>query len=724
MIRRFALLFVFVALLSSLSLFADEGMWLFNAPPKAQIKAKYGFDVTQAWLDHVRLSSVRFNNGGSGSFVSADGLTFTNHHVGAECVHQLSTGGKDYIKDGFYAKTRTEEAKCPDLELNVLQDIEDVTAKVNAAVKPGMSPAEAGQAQRGEMSAIEKDCTTKSGLRCDVVTLYSGAQYHLYKYKKYTDVRLVFAPEFGIAFFGGDPDNFEYPRYDLDITFFRIYENDKPVHLANYFKWSKDGVKENDLIFVSGNPGSTGRLNTMAQLNFLRDDAYPLLLKTYTLRIQALKKFAAESEENARIAQEDIFGYENSLKAVTGYNDGLHDKDLMAKKADEEKKLRAYVDSDPKRKNDFGDPWGDLEKAADAEKTFYTPYFFIEQRRGFTSEIATFARILVRAAEEKTKPNGERLREYRDSALPSLEQQLFSTAPVYKSLDTLELGDAMAQLAQTLPEDDVVKKVIAGKDPREVAKEAIAGTKLDDVAVRKQLYEGGVKAIQASTDPMIVLLRDIDPEARQLRKRYDDQVDAVERRAGGQIAKARFAQGGANNYPDATFTLRLSYGAVKSFTEDGRGPSPAGTKLPYFTTIRGAFEHAEKHGSKPPYQLPDSWLKAKSKLNLNTPLNTTSTPDIIGGNSGSPVINKNAEIVGIIFDGNIQSLPWRFAYEDRIGRSIEVDSRGIQEALRNVYGATALADELGGGAAGVEARHGHRMRDHAKEEKKEQSKSQ
>ena len=322
--KRLSSIVLACTFLTSTLAIADEGMWLYNAPPKDAIKAKYGFELTQQWLDYIRLSSVRFNNGGSGSFVSPDGLTFTNHHVGAECVHQLSTGGHDYIKTGFYAKTQAEEPKCPNLELNQLVAIEDVTDKVNAGVKPGMSAADAGQAQRAAMSEVEKNCSTSTGLRCDVVIFYSGQVYNLYKYKKYTDVRLVFAPEFDIAFFGGDPDNFTYPRYDLDITFFRVYEHGKPAHLDNYLKWSSSGVNDGDLIFVSGHPGNTGRLLTVAQLEFLRDLQYPAALKYYARRIEVLQNFSKESEEDARIAQEDIFGLQNSQKAITGYEFWFH----------------------------------------------------------------------------------------------------------------------------------------------------------------------------------------------------------------------------------------------------------------------------------------------------------------------------------------------------------------------------------------------------------------
>jgi hypothetical protein len=679
---------IFVCLASLLS--ADDGMWLYNAFPKDKVKAKYGFEPSQQWLDHLRLSSVRFNVG-SGSFVSPDGLTFTNHHVGAACVQQISTNGKDYMKSGFYAATQADEPKCPDLELSQLIAIEDVTAKIKAAVNSGMSTAEAGAAQRSAMTNAEKECST-SGLQCDVVTFYSGAVYHLYKYKKYTDVRLVFAPEFSMAFYGGDPDNFTYPRYDLDITFFRVYENGKPAHTENYLRWSKTGVTDNQLIFVSGNPGTTGRLRTVAQLEYLRDVDYPSRLETYARRIALLQTFSAASRENARIAQEDIFGLQNSQKAITGYESGLRDPAFMARKAGDEQKLRAEIDANPKQKAEVGDPWDAISRAMKVQDEIYLPLTFVERSRGFVSDLAQFARILIRVTDEKTKPNQDRLREFRDSNLPSVEQQLFSTAPVYKSLELVLLTNSLDQMQSALGEDNpVVQKVLGDKKPGDVAKALINGTKLDDAAYRKQLYEGGATAVQASTDPMIVMMRSIDPYARAVRKRYEDEVDSVERSEGAKIAKAQFSAHGFTQPPDATFTLRLSYGAVKGYAEDGK-------PIPYFTQIGGAFQHAAEHDSKPPYQLPESWMNAKSKLNLSTPLNFVSTADIIGGNSGSPTINQQGEVVGIIFDGNIESLPNNFGYTDKQARAVSVDSRGILEALRQVYGATALADELAGPA--------------------------
>ena len=692
----FSALLAFAFIFSTLAT-ADEGMWLYNEPPKDKIKAKYGFELTQPWLDHVRLSSVRFNNGGSGSFVSADGLTFTNHHVGAGCVQQLSTEGHDYIKTGFYAKTQSEEAKCPNLELNQLVGVDDVTDKINSGLKAGMSAAETGQAQRAAMSQVEKDCSTTTGLRCDVVIFYSGQVYNLYKYKKYTDVRLVFAPEFDIAFFGGDPDNFTYPRYDLDITFFRVYENGKPAHIDNYLQWSRTGVKDGDLIFVSGHPGNTGRLLTMAQLEFLRDVQYPASLKVFARRITLLQNFSKQSEENARIAKENIFGLQNSQKATTGYQSGLLDKAIMDKKAADEAKLRAAFKADSKNAGTPA-PWEEIAQVIKVQQSIYLELTYLERLRGFSGHLAQNARILVRAAEEKPKPNSERMREFRDSALPSLEQQLFSTEPVYKNLDTVLLADSLSEMQDALGKDNPdVQKALRGETPAEAAKEIIANTKLDDVAVRRQLYEGGQAAVDASTDPLIVTMRAIEPAARAVRKQFDDKVDSVVRRDGTIVAKTRFAQSGFTQPPDATFTLRLSYGAVKGYQENGKA-------IPFSTNIGGAYEHAAEHNNQPPYNLPESWMKSKANLDLKTPLNFVSTADIIGGNSGSPTVNQKGEVVGIIFDGDIESLPWNFAFSDVQGRAVSVDARAIQEALRKIYGATALADELlGTKAAGANA---------------------
>jgi hypothetical protein len=686
MMKRIAILLALVMLCLGNSIYADEGMWLFNAFPKDKVQAKYGFAPDQAWLDHVRLSSARAPNGSS-SFVSPDGLIFTNHHIAQECIHDLSTSGKDYMKQGFYAPTRADEAKCPGMEFVVLEDISDVTAKVNSAVKPGMSTADAGKAQREEIGSLEKECSI-NGMRCDVVTFYSGALYNLYKYKKYDDIRLVFAPEFDIAFFGGDPDNFEYPRYDLDISFFRAYEDGQPAKIHDYLKWSPNGASDSELVFVSGHPGRTGRLLTMDQLGFLRDYQFPLQLNSYTQRLAAIQKFSAESPENERQAQSDVFGLQNSFKAVTGYLAGLKDQDLMAKKAADEKSLQEFVNSDPTRKQEFGDPWSAIAKAVDVQKQIYKPLFYLDANGGFRGDLAAYAHAIVRAAYEKQKPSNQRIRGYQDAQLPTTQQRLYSTAPVYKNLEQVELAESLGEMREVLGADNPdVQKALAGKTPDERAKELIEGTKLEDVAVRKQLFEGGMKAVDASTDPLIVMMRAIEPDAAAVHNQDEDQVQSVLRQSGANIGKALFAQKGLSVPPDATFTLRLSYGAVEGYKLNGKDVS-------WFTTMGGAYEHAAKHDSKPPYQLPESWIKYKSAINLQTPYDTVSTADIIGGNSGSPVINKAGEVVGIIFDGNIESLEWNFAYSDKVARAVEVDSRAITESLRNIYHADGLLKEL------------------------------
>jgi hypothetical protein len=673
--RRLILVACVVVSLTALAL-ADEGMWLFNHPPAATIKAKYNFTLTPTWLEHVQKASVRFNSGGSGSFVSADGLTFTNHHVAQTCLHGISTAEKDLYKTGFYARTSAEEAKCPDLELNTLLSMEDVTGGVNAGITAGMSAAEAGATQRANMSQLESDCNTSTGLRCQVVTFYSGAVYELYRYKKYTDVRLVFAPEFDIAFFGGDPDNFEFPRYDLDVCFFRIYENDRPVHLEHYFKWAATDLKDGDLVFVSGHPGSTDRLATITQLGFLRDVSLPLALEIGKRRDTVLKNWGAKSDENYRRAQESIFGIENNLKRNKVYLSSLFDRTIMDKKEAEENALKQSLAADPKRA-EYGDPWADVAQAVAIERNIYLPLLLIERRSGFGGDLAGYARALVRAAAERQKPNGQRLREYSDAGLPSLEQSLSADTPVYKDMDELQLADSLSLLKEKLPNDPTTVAVLKGRRPDQVAHDLVTATKLDDPAVRRRLYTGGEAAVQSSADPMIVLLRTIDAEARKYRIQYDDQVASVERISGGRIGRLRFARDGFNVAPDATFTLRLSYGPVRGYVEDGIGDAvPKGTKVSPFTSRIDA--------------------KQAGKINLNTPFNFVSTADIIGGNSGSPVINTAAEVVGIIFDGNMQSLPWRYVYDDAVGRAVSVDSRGILEALRHIYGATRVADELSG----------------------------
>lgn len=687
-----------LALLAAFALFlavtgpvgrADEGMWLFNNLPRKQLAEKYKFEPTAEWTDHVMKSSVRFNSGGSGSFVSSTGLVLTNHHVGADTLHKISAAGHDYYKEGFRAKSPSEEQKSPDLELNVLQSIEDVTDRVNAAVKADLSPAEAFAARRGVMSTIEKESLDKTGLRSDVVTLYQGGQYHLYRYKKYTDIRLVFAPEFEVAFFGGDPDNFEYPRYDLDICLFRVYENDKPVKIEHYLKWSKAGASDNELVFVSGHPGKTDRLNTIAALKYVRDVQSPNTLDLLRRREIMLQQYGQDGDEQGRIAKEDLFSIQNSRKAYYGRIAGLQDPSIMAKKAAAEQALRAKIDGDPKMKAEYGNAWSRIEQAQQIRREIASQMNTLESARGLNSTLFTIARTLVRMADENEKPNRERLREFSDSARESLELELYSTAPIYDDLEQVKLSDGLGYLLEKLGGDyPLAGKILAGKNPADRAAELIQGTKLKHVAERKRIAAGGRKAIAESTDPMIALARLVDPEARAVRKKFEEQVVETERQAYAQIARALFAIGGTSNSPDATFTLRLSYGTVKGYEEGGKTVAP-------WTTMGGAFEHADHHGNKAPWALPPSWHSHKQAIDPQTPFNFVSTCDIIGGNSGSPVINRNAEFVGIIFDGNIQSLVGDFIFDETQNRAVSVHSAAILESLRNIYDAKSLAAELG-----------------------------
>ncbi len=668
---------------------ADEGMWLYNQFPKKMLKDKYGFEPSNEWLTHVRLSSVRFNSGGSGSFVSSKGLVMTNHHVGADALAKMSTADRDLVKLGYYAKTPADELKCVDLELNVLMNIEDVTQRVNEAVKPGMSAADAQQARRAVINTIEKEAFDKSGLRSDVITLFQGGEYHLYQFKKYTDIRLVFAPEKDIAFFGGDPDNFEYPRYDLDICFFRVYENGQPAKIEHYLNWSKNGAADNELIFVSGHPGRTSRLNTVAHLEYLRDIQFPQTLDLLRRREVLLKTYSDRSLVNARRAEDDLFSIQNSRKARIGGLGGLQDPAIMDKKKAEEAELRAKVDADPKLREKYGTAWDDVAKTIKFIKTIRTEFNLLEAGQAFNSELFSIAKTLVRMADEDAKPNAQRLREFGEAGRASLELQLYSDAPIYSDLETVKLADSLGMMVEMLGADnETVKQVLNGRSPRDRAAELVNGTKLASVEERKKIAKVGKSAISGSSDAMIKLARLVDPRARELRTQFEQQYDEPQRQAYAKVAGARFAVLGSTTYPDATFTLRLAFGTVKGYEDEGK-------KIPPWTTLGGTFKHAEAHGSKEPFELPESWLKNRDKLNADTPFNFVSTADIIGGNSGSPVVNKAGELVGIIFDGNIQSLVLDFMYTDTVARAVSVHSSGIMEALRKVYGHTALADELG-----------------------------
>jgi hypothetical protein len=663
---------------------ADEGMWTFDNPPLKRLQEAYGFTPTRDWLDKVRLASVRFNDGGSGSFVSKDGLMITNHHVGLGCIQNISTQERDYVSEGFLAPSRDEEPACPGYEVNVLVALEDVTPRVLGAVKPAMSDKEAGEARKAATARLEKECAERTRQRCDVIPLYQGAEYHLYTYKKYTDVRLVFAPEQQTAFFGGDPDNFTFPRHDLDVCIVRAYEDGAPARPPAYLPWARKGAEDGDLVFVSGNPGSTARLETSGQLASQREVIQPSVLKSLKQRLAVLKAFAAKSPESARRAKAQILSMENSIKAREGRLKALRDAKAMAAKEEAEKELRARYAADRELARG-ADPW---ETIAAAQKKLDARF---EEYRlaGFGgSRLLGIAGTIVRYGEEKNKPNEVRLEEFRDSNLASLENTLYSPAPIYDDVEEVTLTDRLKEAEEILGKNHAyVRAILGGRTPEQVAREAVAGTKLEDVAVRRSLVAGGPAAVAASTDPMIALARKIDPPSREARKFYEDEVDAVQKRAGERIAQARWQAFGKTLHPDATFTLRLSFGTVKGYPAEG-------TLVPARTTFHGLYDRAAAFRNQPPWNLMPRWVERKKDVDLETPFNFVSTADIIGGNSGSPVVNRDGEFVGIIFDGNIQSLALDYYYTDEHARAVSVDARGILEALRKVYDAKDLVQEL------------------------------
>ena len=671
---------LWIAMAVCRGVWADEGMWLFNDLPGEHLKTKYGFEPTEPWARHVMLSSVRFNSGGSASFVSSTGLVLTNHHVGADTLHKISTPEHNYYRDGFYAKTPAEEIKAPDLELNQLVATEDVTERVGAAVKSGTSAAEAFASRRAVMSQIEKESLDRTGLRSDVVTLYGGARYHLYRYKKYTDVRLVWAPESAIAFFGGDADNFEYPRYCLDVCLFRVYEDDKPAKIEHFLKMSPKGAADGELVFVSGNPGRTQRIFTTAALKYQRDRYVPFVLNFLRRREILYQQFGLEGEEQERRVRDDLFGTQNARKAYTGMAQGLQDPTFFARKEAEETALRAKVAGDPNLRK-YADAWKTIEEVQARRGDL------LEQTPSFAGRHYQIAETLVFMAAEDQKPNSERLREYRESARASLEQQLFSPAPIHPNLEQAKLADSLSLFAERRGGDHpLVEQVLDGKGPQARAAELVGGTELAEIAVRRRLAEGGQTAIDASTDPLIQLARLMEPEARRIRK-IEDELDELERQAYSQITSAVYAVKGTGTYPDATFTLRLAFGQVEGYVDGGR-------PIPPWTTMGGAFDDEEEHGAKEPWKLPSGWHARKDRLSLETPFNFVCTADIIGGNSGSPVINRNAELVGVIFDGNIQSLTGRYYYSDTTARAVSVHSSVVLESLRKIYDAARLVEEL------------------------------
>ncbi len=689
--RSLALSFLALALAGT-SLRAEEGMWTFENLPTKKIQATYGWAPDQAWLDHVRLSSLRFP-GGSGSFVSKDGLVLTNHHVGRGWIQRVSSKDVDYVKNGFAATTREQEIKVPGLELMTLMAMEDITARLNKAIKPGTPEKDALKARETEIEKIKKELQEKSGLTCEHVTLYQGGEHWIYSYKKHTDVRLVFAPEQQIAFFGGDFDNFTFPRHNLDFSMFRVYEDGKPYQPKEFLRWTQTGLEAGDLTFVTGHPGRTNRQDTLAQMIYSRDFAIPMRLKAMERRKDALVEYAKLSPEASRQVNTQIFGIENGIKATTGYWSGLKDKEAMARIEAAEKDLRAKVAKDPKLTASAGESWAKIEQATLVAKGMAKESMNIGTAG---STLLGYALALVRVADEEALPSEKRLPEYSDANLKTAKARLGIPAPYYKEQEVFLFTKGLEEAARELgPQHPYVKAMLGGKPAAEVAKAAVEGSTLSDPEVRKTLLAGGKKAIADSRDPMIALAKKLDPIGRQLRKKQEEQVQSVITEHGTRLAKARFAIYGKNTYPDATFTLRLSYGAVAGYKANG-------TLIQPFTTFGGLFDRYDGWGGNTAkahdgaWTLPQRWVDKRGTLNPSVPFNFAHKVDIIGGNSGSPVIDKKGELVGLIFDGNIESLPGNYFYDEAVNRGVSVDARAITHALDKVYGASSLVAELTG----------------------------
>ncbi len=677
-------------MLTSLSLsfvaFADEGMWTVDNFSADAIAEKYDVDIGDDWLRKARLATTRLENGCTGSFASGSGLVLTNNHCTWSCIRNLSTAEQNLSDAGFMARTQDEELQCPGQQISVLVDFEEVTEKI-ASATAGMDEAEANEARKAELTRLESACEAASdGERsCEAVTLYNGGQYFIYEYKRYDDVRLVFAPELDIAAFGGDPDNFNFPRWCLDMSFLRVYEDGKPAQTPNFLRWRAGGPNAGDPVFVTGHPGSTDRLLTVAQLKFQRDVMLPLWLLRYSELRGRMMAWQYTSDEAARTVQQRVLNYENAIKVRRNQLKALQNDRMIERKERQERSLRDAVAADPSLNTAYGEAWDLIDRSLETHRNFYEEHLFIENSAGLMGELFGYAKTIVRGTAEREKPNGERIRAYTDPALPKLEQGLFAARPINKEFEELQLTFSLEKMREWLgPDSRWVHMILGNEAPNALASSLVSGTKLDDPTYRKKLWEGGIAAVEASDDPLIRLAATVDPGARALRKRYEDEVEAPRIRGEEMIADARFQIHGTNTYPDATFTLRVTYGAVEGWQERGKMVEP-------FTRTSRLFERAT---GRRPFMVPTSWSTAREHLNPDTPFNFVATTDITGGNSGSPIVAADGTLVGLAFDGNIHSIAGDYWFDPSVNRTVGVNTAIILEALKTVYGADHLLDEL------------------------------
>ena len=670
--------------LASVSAHADEGMWTVHDFPSAAVTERYGASIGPEWLASVQRATVRLDGGCTGSFSSATGLVLTNNHCVWGCIRNLSTDEENLSETGFLAESPEQERQCPGARVSVLHAYEDITGAVGEATA-GKSETEANAARKAALSRLESECEASGELSCESVSLYQGGLYFLYKYRRYDDVRLVFAPELPIAAFGGDPDNFNFPRWNLDMSFLRVYEDGEPAATPDFFPWRAAGATEGEAVFVSGHPGNTDRLLSVAELQNVRSDYLPEQLIYYSELRGRMLEWAQTSPEAARQVQQRILSYENGIKVWRNRLSSLADAGQMARKVEAEQALRAAIAANPELAAAYAGAWDDVERALASWQTMADDYRFVEDGKGFQGSLFAWAKTLVRGTTELQKPNEERLRAYRETALPRVEQRLFAGTPVDPGFETLLLAFSLDKLREALgPDDPVVKQVLGKESPRALAGRLVAGTRLADPAYREELWQGGPEAVAASEDPMVALARTVEPYARALRQRYDDEVEAPMNQANERIAQARFAVLGTGVYPDATFTLRVTYGAVEGWVEKGEPVYP-------FTTMGRTFDRAT---GEDPFRLPQSWLDARERIDPDTRYNFVSTTDIIGGNSGSPVIDANGALVGLAFDGNIHSIAGNYWFDERVNRTVSVHTAAMLEALAKIYGAEALLEEL------------------------------